>query len=134
MGMKYLLLVVGALFLFGGPAHADASLKSSLGLSMDQARQVDEIQKKYRRPFNAKRQELNKEMRALRRARIANDSGELARLERVTDKLREELRQIRLKENEEIRAVLNAEQREKFEKVLQQRKDAIGSSRDEREL
>lgn len=134
MSVKYLLLVVGALFLAGGVAHADESLRTSLSLSMDQAKQVDDIQKKYRKPFAAKRQELNKEMRVLRRARIANDSAGVARQEKITAKLREELRAIRAKENDEIRAVLTPEQRVKFEQVLAQRKEMIGSSRDEREL
>lgn len=134
MGLRHIFLIAGALLLSGGQAQADASYKSSLGLSMDQARQVESIQKKHRQPFAAKRQDLNKEMRALRRARIANDSAALAKQEQITDKLRNELRQIRLKQDDEIRAVLTPEQRVKFEKVLQQEKDAIGSSRDEREF
>jgi hypothetical protein len=60
MSVKYLLLVVGALFLGSGVGHADPTLKSKLSLSMDQAKQVDDIQKKYRKPFAAKRQEFNK--------------------------------------------------------------------------
>jgi Spy/CpxP family protein refolding chaperone len=134
MSVKYLLLVVGALFLGSGVAQADPTLKSKLSLSMEQAKQVDDIQKKYRKPFAAKRQELNKEMRVLRRANIANDSAAVARQEKITAKLRDELRAIRQKENDEIRAMLTAEQRVKFEQVLAQRKEMIGSSRDEREL
>jgi len=134
MRVKYLLLVVGALLLAGGAAQADESLKSSLSLNMDQARQVDTIQAKYRKQFAAKRQELNKEMRALRRAKLANDSSAVARQEKITAKLRDELRAIRARENDEIRAVLTPEQRVAFEDVLKKRKEMVGSSRDEREL
>ena len=134
MRFLHIVLIAAALLLSGGQANADASYKSSLGLSMDQAKQVDSIQAKYRQPFAAKRQELNKEMRVLRRAKIANDSAGLAKQEQITDKLRNELRAIRAKQNDEIRTVLTPEQRVKFEKVLQQEKDMVGSSRDEREF
>ena len=134
MSVKYLLFVVGALFLAGGVAQADAPLKTALSLSTDQAKQVGDIQKKYRKQFASKRQELNREMRALRRAKIANDSAAIARQEQKTARLRDELRAIRQKENDEIRTVLTPAQREKFEQVLAQRKEMIGSSRDEREL
>jgi periplasmic protein CpxP/Spy len=130
--MRYLFLVVGAL-LFSGAALADAPLKSSLGLDTNQAKQVQEIQKKYRRPFSAKRQELHREERRLRRAKIDNDSGAIAKQERITAKLQAELKEIRDNENDEIRAVLTSEQRLKFEEVLKQRDEAAGSSRDVKE-
>ncbi len=132
MRLRHILLIAAALLLSGGAALADAPLKSSLGLSMDQAKQVDLIDMKYRKPFAAKRQEFNKEMRVLRRAKIANDSAGLAKQEQITDKLHNELREIRMKRDDEIRTVLTPEQRVKFEKVLQQEKEMVGSSRDVR--
>jgi len=134
MSVKYLLLVVGALFLAGGVAHADPTLKSKLSLSMEQAKQVDDIQKKYRKPFAAKRQEFNKEMRVLRRAKIANDSAGVARQEKITTKLREELRVMRKQENDEIRAVLTPAQREKFEQLLADRRGMHKNDSDDLEL
>ncbi|MGE0826287.1 MAG: Spy/CpxP family protein refolding chaperone [Candidatus Binatia bacterium] len=132
--MKYLLLVFSFLFLFSTLGYADAPLEKTLGLNTEQAKQVQQIQKKYRREFSAKRQELHRERRKLRRARLAHESSEIAQQEEVTAKLREELKQIRSNENEEIRGVLTPEQQEKFEEVLQQRKKAVGSSRDEKDL
>lgn len=134
MSVKYLLLIVGALFLAGGVAQADPTLKSKLSLSMEQAKQVDEIQKKYRKVFAAKRTEYNNEMRALRRAKLANDSAGLARQEKITAKLYDELRTIRKKENDEIRAVLTPEQREKFEQVLADSRGMHKNSSDDLEL
>jgi Spy/CpxP family protein refolding chaperone len=134
MSMKTLLLVVGALFLSSGVAHADPTLKAKLSLSMEQAKQVDDIQKKYRKPFAAKRTEYMKEMRALRRANIANDSAGVARQEKITAKLREELRVMRKNENDEIRAVLTPEQREKFEQLLAERRGMHGNDSDDLEL
>ncbi len=62
---------------------ADQPLQSALNLDIEQARQVDAIQAKYRQPFAAKRQERNQELRKLRRARIANDSKQMAEQERA---------------------------------------------------
>jgi len=134
MSVKYLLLVVGALFLAGGVAQADPTLKAKLSLTMEQAKQVDDIQKKYRKPFAAKRQEYNKEMRALRRANIANDSAGVARQEKITAKLRAELVAMRKKENDEIRAVLTPAQREKFEQLLAENRGMHKNDSDDLEL
>ena len=132
---KYLGLVVGALMLLvgagagAGPAAAETPLKTSLGLSMDQAKVVTDIQAKYRKPFAAKRTKLNTEMRAMRRAKTANDSALLAKQEAVTEQMADELYQIRQSENAEIRAVLNQPQLALFEQVLQARSES-GSTRD----
>ena len=116
---------------FGLVLLADATLKGALGLDMDQARKVDAIQAKYRQPFAAKRQDQNREMRALRRARIANDSEGLAAQEKVVNRLQGELKEIRKQEDQEIRRVLTPAQQVKFEEYLKLRKEMIGSSRDD---
>jgi Spy/CpxP family protein refolding chaperone len=126
---KTICLVVGALMLFGGAAMADAPLKSSLGLSMDQAKQVTDIEAKYRKPFSAKRTVLNTEMRAMRRAKIANDSALLAQQEAISEKMADELYEIRRARNAEISAVLNPQQLAVFEQLLQERLES-GSTRD----
>lgn len=89
---------------------------------------------KYRQEFKVKRQELHKESRKLRRARNDNDSTVIAQQEQITDKLKRELKQIRLNENDEIRHILTPDQLEKFEEIVQQRKDSVGSSRDEKDF
>ena len=132
--MRHCLLILATLFLWTSTGYADAPLKTTLGLDMEQAQQVQAIQKKYRRPFSAKRQELNRERRKLRRARNENDSSQVAQQEQITAQLQDELQHIRRKENEEIRQVLTPDQRQKFEAVLQQRKASVGSSRDARDL
>jgi Spy/CpxP family protein refolding chaperone len=134
MNIMQLLLVLSGLVLLSNSVHADQTLESGLGLSMDQAKQVMEIQKKYRQPFAAKRQELNDESRKLRRAHLDKDSAMVAHQQVATEKLRDELRQIRNSENEQIRTVLTAEQNQKFDLVLEQRRAAHGSARDERIL
>ena len=132
MRSKLITLVSSSLLLFGGAAHADAPLKSSLDLDTEQARQVQEIQKNYRQTFRAKRQAMNRESRKLRRARNDNDSELIARQEAIVAGLQEELRAIRTAENGEIRKLLTPEQNKKFDQVIEQRRAMVGSSRDAR--
>ncbi len=115
-----------------GAAIADAPLQSRLELSMDQARKVNEIQAASRRSFASRRQDFNRESRAQRRARIANDSNEVTRLDGVIEALREELRQIQQNEDDSIRAVLDARQQLAFDDYIAERRQMQGSSRDER--
>lgn len=130
MRSKIFLSLSWGLFLLGSVAQADSPLKSQLDLDVEQARQVQEIQGEYRRIFSAKRQEFNRESRALRRARSANDSELITELEQTTADLQEDLKQIRLDENGQIREILTPEQNEKFDMVIQQRRAMVGSSRD----
>ena len=130
MRINYFLIVLTTLFLFSSYSYADARLEKKLALNTSQAQQVQQIQKQYRKQFSSKRQQLNRELRKLRRARIKHDSSKMAQQERITAKLQEELRQIRLNENEGIRRVLNSSQRAKFEEIIQQRRASVGSSRD----
>ena len=130
MRSKLITLVSSSLLLIGSAAHADAPLKSSLDLDTEQARQVQEIQKSYRQTFRAKRQEMTRESRKLRRARNANDSALIAHQETIVTGLQEELRAIRTAENEEIRKLLTPEQNKKFDEVIEQRRAMVGSSRD----
>ena len=130
MRSKLITLLSSGLLLMAGSAYADAPLKSSLDLDTEQARQVQEIQKSYRRTFGAKRQEMNRESRKLRRARNANDSALIAQQETIVAGLQEELRAIRSAENEEIRKLLTPEQNKKFDQVIEQRRAMVGSSRD----
>ena len=130
MRSKIFLSLSWGLFLLGSVAQADAPLKSQLDLNVEQARQVQEIQGEYRRIFGAKRQEFNRESRALRRARSANDGELITQLEQTTAELQEDLKQIRLDENDQIREILTPEQNEKFDMVIQQRRAMVGSSRD----
>jgi len=123
------LLLLATLFA-GGPAIADPSLKSALGLDIEQARQVDMIEAKYRKPSAAKRQQRDAELRKLRRARLANDSQGIAEQEAIAARLHEEFRQIHFARNDEIRAVLKPEQKDRFEKHLVAMKEMHGSSRD----
>ena len=128
------IFMASALLILAGQSYADAPLKSKLGLSVDQAKQVQTIQKSFRRKFSAKRQALHKERRKLRRARTSNDSAVIAQQEQITAELQRELQQIRQREDDQIRGVLTPEQTTKFEDVIRQRQAAVGSSRDAREL
>ena len=125
-------LVLLGLTVFGGSALADAPLKTVLELDVEQARQVAEIQGVYRRQYSAKRGQHNTEARKLRRARIANDSEQIAAQEEITAKLKAELREIKDSEDAAIREVLTPEQNEKFDDYVEARNAMVGSSRDVR--
>lgn len=115
-------------------AIADAPLKARLGLDMDQAKSVDEIQARYRKAFRAKRGPYHREQRALRRAKKANDGAAVAKHEPVVAALKAELRDIILTTDDEVRAVLTPTQLAKFEAYILERNAMVGSSRDVRVL
>jgi len=123
----FLVLVVMVSSMFG-----DARLKEALGLSMDQARVVDEIQKKYQKPYIAKRGELTNNERWMRAAAMKNDSKKVAEQEAIVKKLAAEFKAIQMEEDAEIRKVLNAEQNNKFDDYIKLRQKMKGSSRDAR--
>ncbi len=130
--MKLIINCAFALLALGlaSAAAADAPLKSSLDLTMDQAKQVQEIQAKYRKEFRSVRGDYNRESRALRRARVDNDAATVEKQEEVTAALEEQLRAIKNAENAEIYALLSPEQSRKFDQVIAQRRAMVGSSRD----
>ena len=134
MFTKLLFLLPVCLLSLSMPVQADATLKGTLNLEIEQARKVDAIQAQYREPFAAKRQEQNQEMRKLRRARIDNDSQQMAEQERIVDRLHNELKQIRMHEDDAIRRVLSPAQLAKFEEYLKLRKEMVGSSRDAKDF
>lgn len=116
------------------PAHAcaDADLVSRLALDTTQARQLNTIEAEYRREFASLRQEHNRQARALRRAKLANDAGEIARLEAVTTELRSQLKAMRVAQDARITALLRPEQQPLFVAYVEERRQMKGSSRDER--
>ena len=132
MRRSFLSLLLLGLTVFGGSAIADAPLKTALGLDIDQAKAVAEIQSGYRRQYSAKRGEHNTEARKLRRARTANDREQIEAQEQIVAALKAELRQIKASEDDAIRKVLNPEQNEKFEAYIAKRNAMVGSSRDVR--
>jgi len=133
--MRLFIITLSFLLLFTtSNSIADAPLDKKLGLDVELAKKVKEIQKKYRLEFSSKRQQLHREQRKLRRAKNDSDSETIANQAALTAELQAELKQIRMSENEEIRQKLNQEQRTKFEEALKQRKAAYGSSRDEKEF
>lgn len=132
MRISLLSTVLLGLTVFSGYGLADAPLKTALGLDVEQARQVDEIQSDHRRQYAAKRGEHNREARKLRRARTANDSEQIATQEKITAKLKEELKEIKASEDAAIRKLLTSEQSEKFDAYIEKRNAMVGSSRDVR--
>lgn len=129
------LFTVIFIFLFSGhTAFADAPLKTRLGLDMDQAKVVDDIQARYRAAFRKKRSVYHREQRVMRRARKANDSALVAKQEPIVAGLKAELREIILSTDNEVRAILTPEQKKKFEDYIVERNSMKGSSRDVRVL
>jgi Spy/CpxP family protein refolding chaperone len=111
-------------------AHADRPLKSALGLNTEQAAKVAAIQKEARTAIRKPRGDLHRKQRALRRAKTANDSASIARLEKEIVPLKEQMKNIHDKEERKIRAVLTPEQTGKYEKWLKERDEMVGGSRD----
>jgi hypothetical protein len=129
-------LIATVLLAFSSSAllRADQPLKSALGLSMDQARVVDDIQKSYQKSYVHKRSEYLTQMRVVRRARIANDSAGTARETEVARRLHEEWRAVQAREDADIRKTLTPEQNRKFDDYLKLRREMVGSSRDDKEF
>lgn len=113
---------------------ADAPLKGALGLSMDQAKQVQEIQAKFQTPYQAKRDEYRKQMRKVRQARVSNDRPALEAAEPIARRLHGEMLAIQAQEDGAIRRLLTPEQSKKFDGYLKQRRDMVGASRDDKEF
>lgn len=131
--MKALRTMIGiaTLVLASTSAMADRTWESALGLSMDQARQVKDIEMKYRKPYTEKRGKYMNERRWMRQAMVDKDAAKVAKQEEIVAGLEDELRTIRNAEHAEIRALLTPEQGVKFEQELKLRKEMKGSSRDE---
>lgn len=123
--------LAGALPL-AGPARADAALSSRLGLDVAQSRSLDAIEAEYRRGFASLRQQHNRESRALRRARLAHDAAETARLEALVESLRGQLAAMRQAQDARIAGLLREEQKPRFEAYVAERRQMAGSARDER--
>jgi Spy/CpxP family protein refolding chaperone len=132
MNKSLLSIALLGLSAFSGAAFADAPLKSALDLTVDQARQADEIQAVHRLRYAEQRGKTNTEERKLRRARIANDSQQIAILEKTTEEMKAELRKIKASEDAAIRELLTPEQNTKFDAYIEQREAMVGSSRDVR--
>jgi hypothetical protein len=124
----------GGLFFLASTAHADPTLKSALDLSMEQARQVDEIQRQARDAVRPVRTELYREQRALRRAHLANDREAVVRQEALIEPLRLKLVGIYENETRQIRAVLTSEQNVKYDAWLKKRDAEVGNVRGVREF
>jgi Spy/CpxP family protein refolding chaperone len=113
-------------------ALADAPLKEALGLGMDQAKAANEIHRKLFPDYQKKRSEYNRQMRQLRRARIANDNAAVVREDAHARRLHAEMMALMHKEDHEIRGLLTPEQSRKFDAHLELRRTMVGSSRDDR--
>jgi len=118
------------LLLFGGYAHADRPLKSALDLNTEQAAKVAAIQSQARNAMRKPRGELHRKQRELRRAKVANDSAAIARLEKEIPPLQEKMKQVHDEEESKIRSLLTPEQAQKYDQWLKERDAMAGSSRD----
>lgn len=122
--------IVCSLLIFSSSAYADKPLKSALGLDTEQAAKMAAIQKEARDAMRNPRGDLHRKQRELRRAKTANDSAAIAKLEKEIPPLQEKMKHVHDKEEQEIRAVLTPEQTRKYEQWLQERDAMAGSSRD----
>lgn len=122
--------VAGSLLFLASSTYADAPLKTTLDLSIEQAAQVDQIQKETRDAVRPVRGELHREERALRRARLANDAAAIAEQEALIEPLRLQLAAIFASEVKQIRALLTPAQNVKYDEYLKIRDEMVGSSRD----
>ncbi len=120
----------GCLLLVASSAYADAPLKSTLSLNLEQAAQVAKIEEQARNAIRPLRTELNREERALRRAQLANDSQAISKQEALIEPLRRKFAAIHESETKQIRALLTPEQNTKYDAYLKTRDQMAGSSRD----
>jgi hypothetical protein len=123
----------GFVCVFASAAYADAPLKSTLGLNIEQAAQVAKIEEQTRHAIRPLRTELNREERALRRAQLANDSQAISKQEALIEPLRLKFAAIHESETKQIRALLTPEQNKKYDAYLKTRDQMVGSSRDVKE-
>ena len=130
MRIKSLLLLLGTLFAFSSLSHADARLEKVLGLDINQTKQVQQIEKNYRKQMRPVRSDLKREERKLRRARLDHDSATIAKQEKIIAQLAASFRRIRLDADDQIRRLLTPAQKQAFAAHIQQRQDMVGSSRD----
>ncbi len=126
--------LTAGLTLLTAAALADAPLKTTLDLDVEQAAKVASIEKEARDAVRPVRGELHREERALRRAKIENNAEAIAQQEKVIEPLRKKLAAIFEKESEQIREVLTPEQKLKYEEYLKKRAEMVGSSRDVKEI
>ena len=80
------------------------------------------------------RGDLHRKQRELRRAKNANDTAAIARLEQEIPPLQEKMKQILDEEEEQIRGVLTFEQTKKYDEWLAERDSMAGSSRDVKDV
>jgi len=124
------LFLILATFAFSTLSLADARLDKALGLSMDQARQVKQIEQNYRKQMRPVRSDLKREERKLRRARLDHDGATIAQQEKIIARLATSFKQLRLNADDQIRRVLTPAQKPAFDMYIQQRQNIVGSSRD----
>lgn len=117
--LRAALLTVTLAFVSSTTARADASLKSALDLSMDQARAATEIRDRRFPAFQKKRGEYHTQMRKLRRARIANDSAGVVREDAIARRLHAEMVALIHAQDDEIRTLLTPAQSKKFDAYLE---------------
>lgn len=123
--------VVCSLLLFSGYGYSDAPLTSKIdGLTTDQKKQINDIQKEARDAMRKPRGDLHREQRALRRAKKANDSATIAEQESKILPLQAEMKRIHDEEESKIRSILTPEQSNQYDQWLAERNSMTGSSRD----
>ncbi len=120
----------GCLFFLASTAYGDAPLKSSLDLNLEQAEQVAKIQKETRNAIRPVRGDLHREERALRRAKIENNSDAVAVQEKLIEPLRAKMKELQEIEVMRIKKLLTSEQNAKYDELLKKRNEMAGSSRD----
>jgi hypothetical protein len=123
-------LLLCSLLAVATAASADQPLVSALALDSAQARAVTAIEAEVRRSFASIRQQHNQIMRAARRAKLAHDAVEQARLEAEASALRDRMRALRADEEARIREHLRGDQPVRYDAWLAQREAMQGSSRD----
>jgi len=104
----------------------DRGLARDLNLSDAQRTQIRAIHEKYRPRFQAVRQQLKAQSDAARALRQKGDSaGARAAFQRLRTSMQQQIQPIQQQEQAEIRNVLTAEQRTKFDAAQERRKQRL---------
>jgi len=108
-----------------------ASLITKLDLTAEQRQQIEEIQQTSRTELSAYMEASHGTMEQIRAARAAKDAEKLKALQTELDSQREQMKQLRDRQGEELLSILTPEQRTQLEtlkgeraaKLEQQRKN-----------
>ncbi len=106
-----------------------ASLITKLDLTAEQRQQIEEIQRTSRTELSAYMEASHGTMEQIRAARAAKDAEKLKALQTELDSQREQMKQLRDGQGEELLSILTPEQRTQLETIKGERAAKLAQQR-----